>query len=145
MYSEDDVEDEKIRAAYLVNLLGSFGQHVGLPEAEEIIKEATASNNTFISKKEFNEMIAKNDEDDDALTVFALFDKDGDGEITAAELRYQLTELKEHMTDDQVPTQWPVHWYNFLCLYTLSLYHNNFLLPFRTSFLISFLIIYKHQ
>ena len=35
MYSEEDVEDEKIKAAYLVNLLGSFGQHVGLPEAEE--------------------------------------------------------------------------------------------------------------
>jgi Ca2+-binding EF-hand superfamily protein len=42
------------------------------------------------------------DEEQDIIEVFKVFDNDGNGYITAAELRHVMTNLEEKLTDDEI-------------------------------------------
>ena len=105
-----DVEDQKnliapfpervnggITVADLVKVLRKLGQTVKENEAE-----VSSNGINFIDNGQLVKMMEANDESEDIRTSFSLFDTDGDGQITAAELRHQLTEFKEHITDEQV-------------------------------------------
>ena len=91
-----------ITVADLVKVLRKLGQTVKENEAEKIINEVSSNGINFIDNGQLVKMMEANDESEDIRTSFSLFDTDGDGQITAAELRHQLTEFKEHITDEQV-------------------------------------------
>ena len=42
------------------------------------------------------------DEEQDIIEVFKVFDNDGNGYITAAELRHVMTNLEEKLTDEEI-------------------------------------------
>ncbi len=44
----------------------------------------------------------ESDEDQDIIEVFKVFDNDGNGYITAAELRHVMTNLDEPLTEEEV-------------------------------------------
>lgn len=71
-----------------------------------MINEVDSNGNGSIDFPEFLTMMARKMEDADSeeeiLQAFKVFDKDGNGFISAAELRHILTNLGEVLTDEDV-------------------------------------------
>jgi calmodulin len=47
-------------------------------------------------------VLLEQDTEDDIIEAFRVFDKDGNGTISAAELRHVMTNLGEKLTDEEV-------------------------------------------
>jgi len=79
-----------------------------LAEAEllDMINEVDADGNGTIDFPEFLTMMARKMKDTDSAEeikeAFKVFDKDGNGFISAAELRHIMTNLGEKLTDEEV-------------------------------------------
>ena len=67
---------------------------------------AAAAGNGTIDFPEFLTMMARktkdSDSDEELREAFRVFDKDGNGFISAAELRHVMTNLGEKLTDEEV-------------------------------------------
>eukprot|EP00617_Octactis_speculum_P006735 CAMPEP_0185790870 /NCGR_PEP_ID=MMETSP1174-20130828/158046_1 /TAXON_ID=35687 /ORGANISM="Dictyocha speculum, Strain CCMP1381" /LENGTH=202 /DNA_ID=CAMNT_0028485733 /DNA_START=55 /DNA_END=663 /DNA_ORIENTATION=- len=72
----------------------------------DMINEVDADGNGTIDFPEFLTMMARKmkdtDSEEEILEAFKVFDKDGNGFISAAELRHIMTNLGEKLTDEEV-------------------------------------------
>ncbi len=71
-----------------------------------MMNEFDADRNGTIDSQEFLTMMARKMKDtnseEEILESFKVFDKDGSGKISAAELRHIMTNLGEKLTDEEV-------------------------------------------
>lgn len=99
----------------------SLGQNPTEAELQDMINEVDADGNGTIDFPEFLTMMARKMKDTDSeeeireafrfensldspwiYHYFSVFDKDGNGYISAAELRHVMTNLGEKLTDEEV-------------------------------------------
>ncbi|XP_060047201.1 calmodulin-1-like [Erinaceus europaeus] len=71
-----------------------------------MINEVDADGNGTIDFPEFMTMMGRKmkgtDSEEEIREAFCVFDKDGNGYISAAELRHMMTNLGEKLTDEEV-------------------------------------------
>ena len=98
--------DGSISIKELGEVLHSLGQKSTKSELKNMLKEVDADGNGEIDFPEFLIMMSKHIEDTNGeetlRDAFRLFDKDGNGYISAAELRNVMTNLGEKLTDDEI-------------------------------------------
>jgi len=84
----------------------SLGQNPTNAELTDMINEVDKNGNGTIDFPEFLNMMARKMKDADSeeqiKEAFKVFDKNGDGFISAAELRHVMTNLGEKLTDEEV-------------------------------------------
>ena len=95
----------------------SLGQNPTEAEMRNMINDVDIDGSGNIDFKEFLIMMAKkmkdNNEEEELIEAFKVFDKDGNGFISAAELRHVMTNLGAKLTDDDVDSPHP-HTYDML-------------------------------
>ena len=98
--------DGTISIKELGEVLHSLGQKPSKLELKNMLKEADADGNGEIDLPDFLIMMSKHSYDtnveESLREAFRLFDKDGNGYISAAELRNIMTNLSEKLTDDEI-------------------------------------------
>ena len=104
MFDKD--KDGTISAKDLLKVMRSLGQNPSEAEVQNMINDIDVDGSGNIDFKEFLIMMAKkmkdNNEEDELIEAFKVFDKDGNGFISAAELRHVMTNLGAKLTDDDV-------------------------------------------
>merc|ERR1712110_813754 len=84
----------------------SLGQNPTEAELQDMINEVDADGNCTIDFPEFCTLMARKmkdtDSEEELKEAFRVFDKDGNGFISAAELRHIMTNLGEKLTDEEV-------------------------------------------
>lgn len=84
----------------------SLGQNLTESELQAIINEVDVNENGKIDYPEFLTLMARqlNDKDTEEYIneAFQVFDKEGDGYLSIAELRYVLTSIGEKLTDEEI-------------------------------------------
>ena len=100
----DNNKSGKIDKKELGNVMRQLGKNPSETDLETLVKEVDADGDGEIDFKEFLTMMAEseNSETDEIKTAFAIFDKDGNGYISSAELRHVMTNLGEKLTDEEV-------------------------------------------
>merc|ERR1712139_295927 len=90
----------------LGTVMRSLGQNPTEAEMGDIINEVDADGHGTIDFPEFLTMMARKmkdtDSEEEILEAFKVFDKDGNGFISAAELRHIMTNLGEKLTGEEV-------------------------------------------
>merc|ERR1711962_144401 len=103
--------DGTITTKELGTVMRSLGQNPTEAELQDMINEVDADGNGTIDFPEFLTMMARKMKDTDSeeeireasnTLNFRVFDKDGNGFISAAELRHVMTNLGEKLTDEEV-------------------------------------------
>jgi len=98
--------DGTITTKELGTVMRSLGQNPTEAELNDMINEVDADGNGTIDFPEFLTMMARKmkdtDSEEEILEAFKVFDKDGNGFISAAELRHIMTNLGEKLTDEEV-------------------------------------------
>ena len=102
----DKNKDGTITAKELLKVMRSLGQNPTEAELQNMINDVDIDGSGNIDFKEFLIMMARkmkdNNEEEEMVEAFKVFDKDGNGLISAAELRHVLTNLGAKLTDDDV-------------------------------------------
>ena len=84
----------------------SLGQNPTEAELQDMINEVDADGNGTIDFPEFLTMMARKmkdtDYEEEIIEAFKVFDKDGNGFISAAESRHIMTNLGEGLTNEEV-------------------------------------------
>jgi len=98
--------DGTITTKELGTVMRSLGQNPTEAELQDMINEVDVDQNGTIDFPEFLAMMAKKmkdtDSEEEIKEAFKVFDKDGNGFISAAELRHVMTNLGEKLTDEEV-------------------------------------------
>jgi len=98
--------DGTITTKELGTVMRSLGQNPTEAELQDMVNEVDADGNGTIDFPEFLTMMARKMKDTDSAEeikeAFKVFDKDGNGYISAAELRHIMTNLGEKLTDEEV-------------------------------------------
>ena len=98
--------DNTITTKELGTVMRSLGQEPTEGELNDMINEVDANGNGTIDFEEFLEMMARKMKETDTAEeirqAFRVFDKDGNGFISSAELRHVMTNLGERLTDEEV-------------------------------------------
>ena len=98
--------DGTITTKELGTVMRSLGQNPTEAELQDMINEVDADGNGTIDFPEFLTMMARKmkdtDSEEEIIEAFKVFDKDGNGFISAAELRHIMTNLGEKLTDEEV-------------------------------------------
>ncbi|KAH8381938.1 hypothetical protein KR009_001095, partial [Drosophila setifemur] len=83
-----------------------LGQNPTEGELQDLISEIDANGNGQIDFNEFCQLMAKQmretDTEEEMREAFKIFDRDGDGFISPAELRFVMINLGEKVTDEEI-------------------------------------------
>ena len=84
----------------------SLGKNPTETELQDMINEVDIDGNGTINFSEFLTMMARKMKetfsDEELIEAFRVFDKDGNGFISAAEVRHVLTNLGKKLTDEEI-------------------------------------------
>mmetsp|Transcript_8066 Transcript_8066/g.8928 ORF Transcript_8066/g.8928 Transcript_8066/m.8928 type:complete len:150 (+) Transcript_8066:46-495(+) len=98
--------DGAITTTELGTVMRSLGQNPTESDLAEMIQDVDSDKSGTIDFPEFLSMMAKQmkneDTEEEIREAFKVFDKDGNGFISAAELRHVMTNLGEKLTDEEV-------------------------------------------
>ncbi|XP_063282938.1 calmodulin-A-like [Pelobates fuscus] len=98
--------DGTVTTKELGTVMRSLGQNPTEAELQDMINEVDCDGSGTIDFPEFLTMMARKmkdtDTEEEIREAFAVFDKDGNGYISAAELRHVMTNLGEKLTDEEV-------------------------------------------
>ncbi|KAJ6551371.1 calmodulin-like protein 12-like protein [Mycena capillaripes] len=98
--------DGTITAMELGTIMRSLGQNPTEAELRDMINEIDSDANCVIDFPEFLTMMARKmrdtDSEEEIKKAFKVFDKDGNGYISAAELRQVMRNLGEKLSDNEV-------------------------------------------
>merc|ERR1711934_955476 len=98
--------DGTITTKELGTVMRYLGQNPTEAELQDMINEVDADGSGTIDFPEFLNLMAKKmkdtDSEEEIKEAFKVFDKDGNGFISAAELRHVMTNLGEKLTDEEV-------------------------------------------
>merc|ERR1712217_869504 len=98
--------DGTIITKELGTVMRSLGQNPTEAELQDMINEVDADGNGTIDFPEFLSLMERKMKDtapeEDLIEAFKVFDRDGNGFISAAELRHVMTNLGEKLTDEEV-------------------------------------------
>ena len=104
MFDKD--KDGSITEKELLKVMRSLGQNPTEAEMRNMINDVDIDGSGNIDFKEFLIMMARkmkdNNEEEELIEAFKVFDKDGNGFISAAEMRHVMTNLGAKLTDDDV-------------------------------------------
>ena len=102
----DSDGDGTITTKELGVVMRSLGQTPTEAELKEMIAEVDANKDGTIDFKEFLGLMSRQtkerDSQEELREAFKVFDKDGNGFISAAELRHVMTSLGEKLSDEEV-------------------------------------------
>jgi len=92
-----------------MSVMYALGQQMTHQEAMELIKEVDTDKNGEIDFEEFTQMMLKRQaagrmltEEEEIIRAFKLFDANGDGSITAEEMRTMMKNLGSDLTPEEV-------------------------------------------
>merc|ERR1712048_597374 len=90
----------------LGTVMRSLGQNPTACELQDMVNEVDADGNGTIDFPEFLSLQARKmkdtDTEEEIIDAFKVFDRDGSGLISAAELRHVMTNLGEKLTDEEI-------------------------------------------
>lgn len=102
----DKDSDGKITTKELGVVMRSLGQNPSESELSDMINEVDVDRDGTIDFPEFLTMMARKmkdtDSEDEIREAFKVFDRDGNGFISSAELRHVMTSIGEKLTEEEV-------------------------------------------
>ncbi|UKK01874.1 calmodulin [Theileria orientalis] len=98
--------DGSITTKELGTIMRSLGQNPTEAELQDMINEIDTNSSGTIDFPEFLLLMARKmkecDTEEELIQAFKVFDRDGNGFISAQELRHVMTNLGERLTDEEV-------------------------------------------
>ena len=98
--------DGSITTKELGTVMRSLGQNPSDDEIRQMIIDVDEDKSETIDFKEFLGLMAKkmkeNDSEDELIEAFKVFDRDGNGKISAHELRYVMLSSGEDLTEQDI-------------------------------------------
>ncbi|XP_951999.1 calmodulin, putative [Theileria annulata] len=98
--------DGSITTKELGTIMRSLGQNPTEAELQDMINEIDTNSSGAIDFPEFLILMARKmkecDTEEELIQAFKVFDRDGNGFISAQELRHVMTNLGERLTDEEV-------------------------------------------
>ena len=99
-------EDGYLSLKEVSDLLMSLGMPVSEDELREMTNEVDIEGNGTVDFKEFIQLMARKlrdmDNEEEYIEAFKIFDRDGNGLISANELQHVMTSLGENVTEEEV-------------------------------------------
>ena len=101
----DKDKDGKISAKELKNAMVSMGQTPSDEEINEMMREVDLNQDGKIDFDEFMYLMTKSSSDtqteDEVINAFRVFDKEGNGLISSAELKHIMMTIGDKMTEEE--------------------------------------------
>ena len=101
----DKDKDGKISAKELENAMVSMGQNPTNEEITEMMEEADLNKDGKIDFEEFLSLMTRNSPEtqteDEVINAFRVFDKEGNGLISSAELKHIMMTIGDKMTEEE--------------------------------------------
>ena len=101
----DKDKDGKISAKELENAMQSMGQNPTVDEINQMMQEVDLNHDGKIDFDEFMTLMIQNSPDtqteDEVINAFRVFDKEGKGLISSAELKHIMMTIGDKMTEEE--------------------------------------------